>query len=89
MCAGVIGMAKSNGYCGVGVAHHAHIGGKQDQIMKGNLGMIHHEALGAVASLKFELHCQQAATSKEEPGRWQKALSLPLPPPPLLVTAPL
>ena len=27
MCAGVIGMAKSNARCGVGVAHHARIGG--------------------------------------------------------------
>ena len=26
-CAGVIGMAKSNRYCGVGVAHEANIGG--------------------------------------------------------------
>ena len=27
MCAGVIGMAKGNGRCGVGVAYNAHIGG--------------------------------------------------------------
>ncbi len=32
MCAGVIGMAKSNRYCGVGVAHGSSIGGTAQMV---------------------------------------------------------
>ena len=36
-CAGVIGMVKSNGYCGVGVAYESNIGGmKNCTIISGN-----------------------------------------------------